>query len=83
MVPLLVREPPKRWGSCDAAGNVRINWRTIQTAPRLVDYVLAHELVHLEHRRHDVDFWGRLGEVMHDADTRRAALRRAGARVSW
>lgn len=81
--PLLVREPPKRWGSCDAAGNVRINWRTIQVAPRLVDYVLAHELVHLEHRRHDVDFWARLGEVMHDADARRAALRRAGARVSW
>jgi len=46
--PLLVREPPKRWGSCDAAGNVRVNWRTIQVAPRLVDYVLAHELVHLE-----------------------------------
>lgn len=81
--PLLVREPPKRWGSCDAAGNVRINWRTIQVAPRLVDYVLAHELVHLEHRRHDSDFWARLGEVMHDADARRAALRRAGARVSW
>lgn len=65
------------------AGNVRINWRAIQVAPRLVDYVLAHELAHLEHRRHDVDFWARLGEVMHDADARRAALRRAGARVSW
>jgi predicted metal-dependent hydrolase len=81
--PLLVREPPKRWGSCDSAGNVRINWRTIQVAPRLVDYVLAHELVHLEHRRHNADFWARLGEVMHDADARRAALRRAGVRVSW
>lgn len=81
--PLLVREPPKRWGSCDAAGNVRINWRTIQVAPRLVDYVIAHELVHLEHRQHDADFWARLGEVMHDADARRAALRRAGVRVSW
>ncbi len=81
--PLLVREPPKRWGSCDAAGNVRINWRTIQAAPRLIDYVLAHELVHLEHRRHDADFWARLGEVMHDADARRVALRRVGARVVW
>ena len=81
--PLLIREPVKRWGSCDAAGNVRINWRTIQVAPRLIDYVLAHELVHLEHRRHDADFWARLGEVMNDADSRRVALRRAGARASW
>jgi len=81
--PLLVREPPKRWGSCDAGGNVRINWRAMQVAPRLVEYVLAHELVHLEHRRHNADFWARLGSVMHDADARRAALRRAGARVNW
>lgn len=81
--PLLVREPPKRWGSCDAAGKVRINWRTIQVAPRLVDYVLTHEFVHLKHRRHDADSWARLGEVMNDADARRAALRGTGARVSW
>lgn len=80
---LLVREPAKRWGSCDAAGNVRINWRTIQLAPRLIDYVLAHEIVHLEHRRHDAYFWARLGEVIHDADARRTALRRAGSRVNW
>lgn len=81
--PLLIREPLKRWGSCDTGGNVRINWRTIQVAPRLIDYVLAHELVHLEHRRHDADFWARLGEVMHDADARRAALRKVGALVVW
>lgn len=81
--PLLVREPPKRWGSCDSVGNLRINWRAIQVAPRLIDYVLAHELVHLEHRKHNAEFWARLGEVMHDADARRAALRRAGTRVNW
>lgn len=80
---LLVREQPKRWGSCDAEGRVRINWRTIQVAPRLIEYVLAHELVHLEHRRHDSDFWARLGGVMHDADARRVGLRRVGARLCW
>ncbi len=81
--PLLVREPRKRWGSCDAAGNVRINWRVMQVAPRLVDYVVAHELVHLQHRRHDAEFWSRLGTVMPDAEARREKLRRAGVRVAW
>lgn len=38
--PILIREPRKRWGSCDAAGNVRINWRVVQVAPRLIDYVI-------------------------------------------
>jgi hypothetical protein len=46
--------------------------RTIHVAPPLVDYVLAHERIHLEMPRHDAD-----------ADARRAALRLAGARVSW
>lgn len=81
--PLLIREPRKRWGSCDAAGNVRINWRVIQVAPRLIDYVVAHELIHLEHRRHDAEFWSRLGSVMPDAEARRGKLRRAGVRVAW
>jgi len=81
--PLLIREPRKRWGSCDSAGRVRINWRVMQVAPRLVDYVVAHELVHLEHPKHDADFWARLGVVMPDAEARRGALRRAGVRVAW
>lgn len=80
---LLVREPKKRWGSCDAKGQVRINWRIVQAAPRLVDYVLTHELVHLEYPKHDAEFWSRLGEVVHDVDARRDRLRRIGAQVVW
>lgn len=76
---LLLREPVKRWGSCDGKGNLRINWRTIQVAPRLIDYVLAHELVHLEHRRHDADFWARLGEVTHPLASQPGCQRRADA----
>ncbi|MBK9386936.1 MAG: M48 family metallopeptidase [Planctomycetes bacterium] len=81
--PLLIREPAKRWGSCDARGNVRINWRVMQVAPRLIDYVLAHELVHLEHRLHDAEFWARLGTVMGDAEGRRQQLRTRGAVSLW
>jgi predicted metal-dependent hydrolase len=81
--PLLIREPPKRWGSCDASGTVRLNWRVMQVGPRLIDYVVAHELVHLENPQHDGDFWSRLGAEMPDAEARRAKLRRAGVRVGW
>jgi|GEM_PF-3939862 len=43
---VMVREAPKRWGSCDAKGNIRLNWRIAQASPSLVEYVLAHELAH-------------------------------------
>ena len=80
---VLIREPKKRWGSADAKGNIRFNWRIIQTPTRLIDYVVAHELVHLAHPDHTRDFWSTLGRAMPDYEARREALRRLGRQVVW
>lgn len=80
---VLIREPQKRWGSCDAVGNIRLNWRIIQAPRKLVDYVVAHELVHLVHSDHGRAFWALLGRVMPDYEERREALRRAGGAMVW
>ena len=80
---VLIREPKKRWGSADARGNIRFNWRIIQTPTRLIDYVVAHELVHLAHSDHTRDFWSALGRAMPDYEARREALRRLGRQVVW
>jgi predicted metal-dependent hydrolase len=80
---VLIREPKKRWGSADAMGNIRFNWRIIQTPTRLIDYVVAHELVHLVHPDHTRDFWATLGRAMPDYEARREALRRIGREVVW
>lgn len=80
---VLVREQAKRWGSCDAAGNVRLNWRVIQAPKKLVDYVVAHELVHLLHDDHGRAFWAKLGRVMPDYEDRREMLRCRGAELAW
>ncbi|MFO0755695.1 MAG: SprT family zinc-dependent metalloprotease [Byssovorax sp.] len=81
--PLAVRHQHKRWGSCDTKGMVRINWRIIQAAPSLIDYVLTHELVHLTHRTHGPSFWSRLGELMPDYEPRRLRLREVGPLLLW
>lgn len=80
---VLVREQQKRWGSCDATGDVRLNWRIMQASAGLVDYVVAHELVHLRHRDHGVAFWRMLGRAMPDYEARRTALKRWGGQVQW
>jgi hypothetical protein len=41
---LLQRSPNLLWGSADATGKIRFNWRIVQTPTRLIDYVVAHEL---------------------------------------
>lgn len=80
---VLVRDQRKRWASCDERGVLRFNWRVIQAPMRLVDYVVAHELVHLRHREHTPAFWARLGTVMPDYEDRKEALRRLGPRLQW
>jgi len=80
---VLIRDQRRRWGSCDPKGNLRFNWRTVQAPMRLVDYVVAHELVHLGHRHHTAAFWAALGRVMPDYEARREALRGMGARLEW
>jgi predicted metal-dependent hydrolase len=82
---LLIREQRRRWGSCNRAGEVRLNWRIVQAPLSLVDYVIAHELAHVGRGDdgHGPAFWMRLGRVMPDYDARRAALRALGPSLEW
>ena len=80
---VLIRDQRRRWGSCDPKGNLRFNWRIVQAPMRLVDYVVAHELVHLTHRKHTAAFWAALGRVMPDYEARRERLCQVGRRLEW
>lgn len=46
-----------RWGSCDAAKHIRLNWRLTMLPPALRDYVIVHELSHLCELNHSPAFW--------------------------
>ena len=46
-----------RWGSCDAEGRVKLNWRLAMLPPELRDYVIIHELCHLRELNHSAVFW--------------------------
>jgi predicted metal-dependent hydrolase len=80
---LLLRDQARRWGSCNEKGEVRINWRVIQAPMVLVDYVVAHEAVHLRHRNHTRTYWAELERLVGNADGFRAELRRRGPDMLW
>jgi predicted metal-dependent hydrolase len=67
-----------RWGSCSPDGKVNIHWATMQVEPGLVDYVLVHELAHLDNPDHGSDFWRTVERAMPDYPARRDRLRRLG-----
>lgn len=45
------------WGSCNARGEIRLNWRLVQLPPHLAEYVVAHEVAHLVELNHSARFW--------------------------
>ncbi|MHB8571958.1 MAG: M48 metallopeptidase family protein [Candidatus Dormibacteria bacterium] len=48
----------RRWGSCSVpAGDIRISERARSLPPWVLDYLLVHELAHLEHDDHGAAFW--------------------------
>lgn len=55
-----IRDQKTRWGSCSSSGRLNFNWRLIMTPPGVVDYLVIHELVHLERPDHSKEFWKRV-----------------------
>lgn len=79
---ILIKEQEQRWGSCTPTGNILLNWRIFLAPPSIIDYVLAHELVHLKHMNHSKEFWETLGILLPDYEKRKEWLRVNGKTLS-
>jgi len=60
------------WGSCNARGEIRLNWRLVQLPPKLAEYIVAHEVAHLLELNHSPRFWA----IVESLIPGHAALRR-------
>lgn len=67
-----------RWGSCNADGRIRLNWRLVHFPLSIIDYVAAHELAHLKEMNHSPRFWRTVASIFPDYEAARAALREHG-----
>ena len=65
----------KRWGSCSAKGNLNFSWRLIMAPLRVIDYVVVHELAHLEEKNHSKRFWNKIKIMLPDYEQYRDWLK--------
>ena len=66
------------WGSCSGKGTLSFNWRLVLAPPDVVDYVVVHELCHLQIPDHSLSFWTLLERHRPNWRDQRAWLREHG-----
>jgi predicted metal-dependent hydrolase len=54
---LSIRAQSTRWASCSAKGAMSFNWRLMLAPEPVLDYVVWHEVCHLDIRDHSPRFW--------------------------
>ena len=75
---LTIRAQRTRWASCSSTGAMSFNWRLLLAPPEILDYVVEHEVCHLEVMDHSPRFWRLLASRSPDWRAHSAWLRRYG-----
>src|SRR5215217_494724 len=75
---LTIRGQRTRWASCSSNGAMSFNWRLLLAPEAVLDYVIEHEVCHLEVMDHSRRFWALLESRVPDWREHATWLRRYG-----
>lgn len=73
---LILRTTRTRWGSMSSAGSLLINPKLLQAPVDAIDYVITHELCHVQEPHHGPAFYALLNTVLPDWERRKERLER-------
>lgn len=77
-----VLELKHRWGSCSSKGVINFHWKCAMLPLSILDYVMVHELAHLQYPNHSPEFWRLVEKVMPGYEEQKAWLKFNGAGMS-
>jgi predicted metal-dependent hydrolase len=75
---LSIRGQRTRWASCSQDGAMSFNWRLLLAPAEILDYVVEHEVAHLEVLDHSKRYWSLLESRCPDYRGHERWLRRNG-----
>jgi predicted metal-dependent hydrolase len=74
-----VRDLAYRWASCSSDGKLSFHWKCMMATPKVIDYVIVHELCHMRVRNHSEAFWNEVDKILPDYVERKNWLKQHGA----
>ncbi|MBD3808819.1 MAG: M48 family metallopeptidase [Epsilonproteobacteria bacterium] len=69
------RKTKTQWGSCNSKNEIQLNTSLMKLPPRLIEYVVIHELSHIRHKHHQKSFWEEVGKHCPDFKACRKELK--------
>ncbi|WP_373599759.1 M48 family metallopeptidase [Paraclostridium bifermentans] len=61
-----IKDQKTRWASCTYKNEILFNLRCSMAPIEIIDYVVVHEMCHMEHRNHSKDFYNAVGKIIPD-----------------
>lgn len=71
---IYIRNQKSRWGSCSGRGNLNFNYKIVFLPKELQDYLIVHELCHIQQMNHSETFWKLVSQTVPEWKSLRAQL---------
>ncbi|GFO74120.1 uncharacterized protein BPLS_P0575 [Bathymodiolus platifrons methanotrophic gill symbiont] len=76
---ITIKTQKSRWGSCGIHNDINLNWLLILAPAEVFEYVVIHEICHIEQRNHSAAFWVLVARYCPDYKQQRLWLKQHGA----
>ncbi len=77
------RKTKSKWGHCSSKGVVQFNWQIMMAPEPVVNYLIAHEVCHLQYMNHSRAFWNLVAQQCPDYIEQEKWLRANEYRLQW
>ena len=70
-----IKNQKTRWGSCSRQKNLTFNYKIAFLPKEYQDYIVVHEICHLQEMNHSKNFWALVAQTFPDYKTLKKSLR--------